>query len=351
MSIEIEITKKLSNFTLNISLSTGNIRAGLLGASGCGKSMTLKCIAGIETPDKGRIVINGRTVFDSEKHINIKPQERKCGFLFQNYALFPTMTVRENIEQVLYRLPADERIKKTDEMLNRFGIKNLADQKPQRLSGGQQQRAALARMMVLQPEIIMLDEPFSALDSFLKQQVETNVMQLLSDFKGTLLFVSHNRDEVFRICKEMFIISNGNISRSGKCTDIFLNPQTVEAAKLSGCKNIAPFTKINENTIFVPSWNLKLHTASSVSDKATHVGIRAHFIRPPKSGENENCFDFTVKEYRNSPFSVSQYISVIGAAAFLDREISSDSSTIIRKDSEDKNIRLCIPAQELMLLS
>lgn len=350
MSIDIAITKKLSNFTLNVAFSAENMRTGLLGASGCGKSMTLKCIAGIETPDSGHIIINGRTVFDSQKHINIKPQKRKCGFLFQNYALFPTMTIQQNIEQVLYHLKAAERQEKAREMLKFFKIEELAAQKPYRLSGGQQQRAALARIMVLQPEIIMLDEPFSALDAFLKQQIETNVMQLLSDFKGTLLLVSHNRDEVFRICKHIYIISDGKISRSGNCSEIFSDPQTVSAAKLSGCKNIARFIKKGEKTIFVPDWNIELHTAAPVTDTQTHVGIRAHFIRPVQKEENENCFTFNVRQYRSTPFSISQYIGIQGCKTFLDRELSADRGTIDQNMEEVKTLRLCLPPEELMLL-
>ena len=142
---------------------------GILGASGCGKSMTLKCIAGIETPDSGRICLDGQVLFDSEKKINQKPQKRQVGFLFQNYALFPTMTVEENIGCGVRDRSLRKQIVR--EQIQRFQLQGLENLKPSQLSGGQQQRTALARMLAGQPRLILLDEPFSALDSFLRDQM------------------------------------------------------------------------------------------------------------------------------------------------------------------------------------
>ena len=352
MSIELSIKKKLAEFTLDVSFSAENIPVGLLGASGCGKSMTLKCIAGIETPDSGRIVINGKTVFDSERHINLKPRDRHCGFLFQNYALFPTMTIAQNINIVLYKLSKQDRQKKTQQILEHFGIASFANRKPAELSRGQQQRAALARMMVFNPEIVMLDEPFSALDSFLKQQVEQSTMDLLADFKGTILFVSHNRDEVYRICKNLQILSQGRICRSGLSKEIFANPLNITAAKLTGCKNIASFKKIDSQTIFVKDWGLKLSVTKPIPANAPYIGIRAHYIRPALKNESENCFTFRTAEHRNSPFSISEYLFSENGTVPLDREMSVDSGNFLQQaeNKNDKMQRLCLPAAELFFL-
>jgi molybdate transport system ATP-binding protein len=352
MSIELSIKKQLAEFTLDVSFTADNIPVGLLGASGCGKSMTLKCIAGIETPDSGYIIINGRTVFDSERRINTKPRNRHCGFLFQNYALFPTMTIAQNISIVLHKFQKAERKKRTAEILDHFGIAALADRKPAELSGGQQQRAALARMMVLQPDIVMLDEPFSALDAFLKQQVEQSTMDLLADFKGTLLFVSHNRDEVYRICKNLQILSKGKICRAGSSSEIFANPQNITAAKLTGCKNIASFEKTDDHTIFVKDWGLSLSVHRPIPADTEYIGIRAHYIRPPLPDETENCFTFKAAEYRNSPFSVSEYLFSENGTVPLDREISVDSGNVLQhpENKNGKPQRLCLPAAELFFL-
>ncbi|MCK9169910.1 MAG: ATP-binding cassette domain-containing protein [Treponema sp.] len=351
MSIEVAVKKKLHNFNLDVSFTAENEYLGLLGASGCGKSMTLKCIAGIEKPDSGYIRINGRTVFDSEKHINLKPGERKCGFLFQNYALFPTMTIAQNIELVLHRLPAAVRKEKTSAVLSRFGIAELAGRKCTELSGGQQQRAALARIMVNNPGIIMLDEPFSALDSFVKQQVETNLINMMEGFNRTVLFVSHDRDEIYRICDNIAVISDGIICRKGTCRDVFVNPETVAAARLTGCKNIAGYRKTGKQCIFISDWNIELCTAADVPYEKGYAGIRAHYMHKPDDTCLVNCYDFTVKQQLKSPFNISVYLSNSGAAVPIDWEVSINTSTITSDLSLNAVEKICIPPESIMFLT
>jgi len=352
MSLEAVIRKKLARFTLDVSLSADNEYVGLLGASGSGKSMTLKCIAGIETPDSGYIRINGKTVFDSEAGINEKPGRRKCGFLFQNYALFPTMTIAQNIELVLHRLERGERKKKTAEILSRFGISDIADCTSGRLSGGQQQRAALARIMVNNPEIIMLDEPFSALDAYIKQQIEASVIEMLSDFKRTVLFVSHDRDEIFRICNTIAVVSDGKISRYGASRDVFASPETVAAARLTGCRNVARFIRGGNRSVFIPDWNIRLTTAADVRQNVGYVGIRAHYIRKANASDAVNAYDFTILKTRNSPFSVSVFLAVPGAALPIDWETAVNEGTILSDTHPGSTVeRVCIPPESIMLLS
>ena len=183
MSLEVNIEKNLDGFTLRAAFSAGNTPTALLGASGCGKSMTLRCIAGIVKPDKGRIVLDGRVLFDSEQHIDLPPQQRGAGLLFQNYALFPNMTVEQNI---LCGLKAEKdraaRQARCAELLQAMRLEPLAKRYPAQLSGGQQQRTALARILAGRPRILMLDEPFSALDSYLREAVESEVGSLLAGF-------------------------------------------------------------------------------------------------------------------------------------------------------------------------
>ena len=166
MSLEVKIKKKLKEFTLESELNVETGCTGLMGPSGSGKSITLKCIAGVETADSGRIVLDGKILYDSEKKIDLPPQKRKIGYLFQGYALFPNMTIKENIKTGLKakRFPKDEIEQKTNDMMKRFHIEELAKRYPRQISGGQKQRTALARMLVCEPEVILMDEPFSALD-------------------------------------------------------------------------------------------------------------------------------------------------------------------------------------------
>ena len=281
MSLEVNIEKKLDGFTLRAAFTAGNTSTALLGASGCGKSMTLRCIAGIVKPDRGRIVLDGRVLFDSTQHIDLPPQQRGVGLLFQNYALFPNMTVEQN---VLCGLKAEKktaaRRAACAEMLCAMQLEELAKRYPAQLSGGQQQRAALARILVGKPSILMLDEPFSALDSYLREEVEGEVGSLLANFAGTALLVTHNRDEAYRLCKEMIVLNEGRVLRAGSTKAVFADPQSVAAARLTGCKNILPCTPLDSHTVRLDGWDTALRLALPVPAGCTAVGIRAHDFTP-----------------------------------------------------------------------
>ena len=281
MSLEVNIEKKLGGFTLRAAFSAGNTPTALLGASGCGKSMTLRCIAGIVKPDKGRIVLDGRVLFDSEQHIDLPPQQRGAGLLFQNYALFPNMTVEQNI---LCGLKAEKdraaRQVRCAELLRAMRLEPLAKRYPAQLSGGQQQRTALARILAGRPRILMLDEPFSALDSYLREEVEGEVGSLLANFVGTALLVTHNRDEAYRLCKEMIVLNEGQVLRAGTTKAVFADPQSIAAARLTGCKNILPCTPLDSHTVRLDGWDTTLRLVLPVPAGCTAVGIRAHDFTP-----------------------------------------------------------------------
>ena len=281
MSLEVHIEKKLDGFTLRSDFTAGDTATAILGASGCGKSMTLRCIAGIVKPDKGRIVLDGRVLFDSEQRIDLPPQQRGVGLLFQNYALFPNMTVEQN---VLCGLKAEKdkaaRKARCTEMLRAMRLESLAKRCPAQLSGGQQQRTALARILVGQPHILMLDEPFSALDSYLREEVEGEVSSLLASFKGTALLVTHNRDEAYRLCRDMIVMDSGRVLRTGSTKEVFAAPGSTAAARLTGCKNILPCTRVDAHTVRLTGWDVPLRLAAEVPEGCTAVGIRAHDLVP-----------------------------------------------------------------------
>ena len=281
MSLDVKITKRFDGFTLRTEFTAGNTTAAILGASGCGKSMTLRCIAGIVKPDAGRIVLDGRVLFDSAQHIDLPPQQRGVGLLFQNYALFPNMTVEQN---VLCGLKAEKdptaRRAACAEMLRAMRLEELAKRYPAQLSGGQQQRAALARILVGKPRILMLDEPFSALDSYLREEVEGEVGSLLANFAGTALLVTHNRDEAYRLCKEMIVLNEGQVLRAGTTKAVFADPQSIAAARLTGCKNILPCTPLDSRTVRLDGWGTTLRLTLPVPAGCTAVGIRAHDFAP-----------------------------------------------------------------------
>ena len=316
--IEVDIKKRFESFTLDVQFTAENEVLALLGGSGSGKSMTLRCIAGIETPDSGRIVVDGIVFFDREKHINLTPQQRQVGILFQNYALFPTMTVLQNIMTGVRGGNKAEKRKLAEASLTRYHLQGLGDRYPAELSGGQQQRAALARILVGKPRILMLDEPFSALDSHLRDQMEREVLALLRDFDGTTLLVSHSRDEVFRMADAVAIYDSGRIDTIGEKHQVFQNPGTYHAALLTGCKNFSIIDELhvgeNQTRFYAKDWGLELtlpgvHTGDL-------VGIRGHHIRPAREC-GPNCFEMEVDDVVEDTFEHVLLLKAPGSSGAL----------------------------------
>lgn len=280
MSLSVDIEKKLGRFTLRIQLDTDAPITGLLGASGCGKSLTLKCIAGIERPDRGRILLDGTVLFDSEQKIDLPPQQRRVGYLFQQYALFPTMTVAENIRCGARALPRAERERTVAEMLALLQLQGLEDRRPAQLSGGQAQRVALARMLAARPRLLLLDEPFSALDAHLRDQLQPQLRELLHTVGRQALLVTHSRDEAYRLCSRLCILDKGHTVRTGATKEVFADPRSVAAARLTGCKNIAAARRAGDREAEVPAWGIRLRTACPVPENLQAVGLRAHYFNP-----------------------------------------------------------------------
>lgn len=279
MALEVSIRKKLNRFTLDVNFETGEGVFALLGASGCGKSMTLKCIAGIERPDEGRIVLDGRVLFDSKKRIDLKPQKRRVGYMFQDYALFPNMTVKENVMTGMKP--------KSDPLpcLERFRIHELADAYPAQLSGGQKQRVAMARLIAQDPDVILLDEPFSALDSYLKWQLEQEMHETLSGIGKPVLFVSHDRDEVYHLSQTVCCIDEGRSQKPQRMRDFFENPGTRTAAILSGCKNVTPAQAVTARELCLPEWGIRIRMRRDIPEGIAYAGIRAHAFRAERTPE------------------------------------------------------------------
>ena len=248
MQLILDFEKKLEDFHLHVHHEGDASRIGILGASGCGKSMTLRSIAGIETPDRGLIRLGGRDLFDSSQKINLRPQERRVGYLFQNYALFPTMTVEQNIMAGV-RGSKEERQKRAQEMVRAFQLEGLEKRRPAELSGGQQQRVALARIMAYHPEALLLDEPFSAMDYFLKEKLRLEMKQVLQEFEGLSILVTHDRDEAYQLCDHLLLMHEGSFIAGGPTKEIFDHPKTVEAARLTGCKNISRIRPLGPHRI------------------------------------------------------------------------------------------------------
>ncbi|MBR4514124.1 MAG: ATP-binding cassette domain-containing protein [Lachnospiraceae bacterium] len=273
MKLHVDIEKKYGNFILKSSFTTDGERLALLGASGCGKSLTLKCIAGIEKPDRGKIVLGDRVLFDHEKKINLPARERCVGYLFQDYALFPNMTVEKNI----CCAASDKEYAR--ELIKRFGLLGLEKQYPAELSGGQSQRTALARMLAAKPEVILLDEPFSALDNYMRTRMEHEILDLFEEFEGPSVLVTHDRNEAYRLADRIGVMEAGRVVELQGRQEFFDNPKTVAAARLTGCKNISRIKSEKTDTILTEDWGVSIALDNiNVPSGATHVGYRAHYF-------------------------------------------------------------------------
>ena len=292
--LSVEIKKAFPSFSLDVAFEAGTETLALLGASGCGKSMTLKCIAGIVKPDSGRIVCDGRVLFDSAQGVSLPPQQREVGLLFQNYALFPNMTVEENIRCGFRRRAKREGARAVSAelsgLLEQFYLTDQRRHYPAQLSGGQQQRCALARIFAGKPSLIMLDEPLSALDSYLRWQLEQELLTVLEGFPGTAVYVSHNRDEVYRLCDRVCVINKGTSEQTAGVQELFASPKTLDAALLSGCKNYSRAEKLSADTVHALDWNCSL-VCEAVPDDVRYIGVRAHHITltPTPSAQNTLC--------------------------------------------------------------
>lgn len=278
-SLLIDFEKQLANFKLNIFFTTQDQTLGILGGSGSGKSMTLRCIAGVETPTHGRIVLNGRSLFDSDQGINLPSCQRNVGLVFQNYALFPHLTVAENIGFGLHKLTKNLRRERIQQQLNLVKLQGLGDRYPHQLSGGQQQRVALARALATEPELLLLDEPFSALDTYLRSQMEQQLLASLATYRGLTLFVTHNLEEAYRVCNTLLIMSEGKVIAHGSKHQIFEQPQTVRIAQLTGCKNFSRAIHKGHDWIEAIDWGITVKVLPAIPNNLTDIGIRAHQIR------------------------------------------------------------------------
>ena len=310
MSLEINIKKELGDFALDMEFKTEARRFGILGASGSGKSMTMRMIAGIDMPDFGRISYNGEVFFDASRRINKKPGERNVGYLFQSYALFPNMSVEKNIEIGIRGRTKAEKRDIVDSMLERFRISELGKRMPSQLSGGQRQRVAIARMMAYEPGLILFDEPFSALDYHLRDVMQEELIEMLDSFDGQAVLVSHSRDEIYKFCDEMVVIDEGKACALGKTADIFRDPKTVRAAVLIGCKNIAAAEIRDPHTVYIPEWDLTLRADYEFDRDLKYIGYKAHYFEPVWDDEpGINRIPFDLRQRVELPFDVQYYIN------------------------------------------
>lgn len=373
MSLEVDIRKKFKGFELHNAFSAGTETLGLLGASGCGKSLTMRSIAGIERPDSGKIVVNGTVFFDrapgKKPKVDLTPQQRKTALLFQNYMLFPNLTVAQNVAAGIGKdVSAADRDAAVVCELKRFGLEGFDKRYPAQLSGGQQQRVALARMLAARPGILMLDEPFSALDAHLKSVLEQNLVSLFDAFDGTILYVSHDIDEALRFCDRIAVVEDGHVMEIGTGDDLVNNPQSQAGIKLSGCKNATRAEYVDAHHVRLPRWGITVETSREVSREVKCLGVRAFYLEQV-DGPGENVYRARVDRVSDSRFERTALLGFVDACRdereILDRnedemkylhqhmfwrvdKLRADEASL---PSEGEELWICIPKDRVYLVS
>ena len=349
MALTVQIQKRYGTFRLDVDFTAEDGQAlALLGASGCGKSVALKCIAGIHRPDRGRIELDGQVLFDSRTGVNLPPQTRRVGFLFQHYALFPRLTVERNLAVCLGHMDRQRRRTRTAELLALFHLEGQAGLYPRQLSGGQQQRTALARILAAEPRALLLDEPFSALDAFLKWQLEQELREVLGRFPGPVVWVSHDQGEVYRNCPRVCVLADGKSAPAAGMAELMANPGTVTAARLSGCKNFVPVRPgPAPGLVEVPAWGLLLQCAAPWREGVTTLGLRAGYVRPAGTVNAFPCRVLQVTEDAAAVFAALRPEGAAPGAPLLWMELGKDAWAAL--PGRDRLIAAVRP-ENLMLL-
>ena len=352
MALKVRIQKRAGGFFLDTEFEApSGATLALLGASGCGKSMTLQCIAGIQRPDRGRIELDGQVLFDSARRVDLPPQRRRVGYLFQHYALFPHMTGAGNIAAGCLHLGRRRRAERVRELTALLRLEGTEDLLPRQMSGGQQQRTALARILASEPRAILLDEPLSALDSALKWKLEQELRDFLDRFPGPALWVSHDLGEVHRSCERICLLECGKSSPVSTVRELMENPGTVSAARLSGCRNLLPVRRGTEaGTVRLPGWGLTLHCAAPWREGVTTLGIRQSALRLAGEGD--------VNTFSGQVLRVVEDVSCLLAALGPGEDTAEDAVLSMELDRSEravlegaKVLQISVKPEELLLLA
>lgn len=324
---------KEPSFTVDVNFEAGNELIVLFGQSGSGKTTTLRCIAGLEKPNGGKIKVNEKVYFDCHKRIDLSPQQRRLGYVFQNYALFPHMDIKKNITYGLNGWKEEEKEKRMKEMLQLLHIEGLEDHYPAQLSGGQKQRVALARALAPKPDILLLDEPFSALDMVVRLKLREIIIKIQQDLNIPVLFITHNRVEAFTLADKIVTLHEGKVQQVGTPEEVFYHPKNRHVAELVGVSNIFNDAEIvdcensNYTRIISGELNLLAQRAHYKPGDKVRWGIRPEnlYLLVPHKKADEN----TVNIFKGTATTVVNK----GASKMVAVELEIDKKPIIAEVS------------------
>lgn len=350
--LDVTFTKNLKGFSLTSTFSAGQEILGILGPSGCGKSLTLQCIAGLTAPDEGKIILNGRVLFDSSQGIHVAPRFRKIGYVFQQYALFPHLTVAQNIAYGIQHVARKDRIHDVGEMIERMHLTGLHERYPSQLSGGQQQRVALARTLITKPELLLLDEPFSAVDNHVKHFLEQELLEVIrNNYSGTVLLVTHNIDEAYRLCNRIMMYATGRTVQIGTKEEIVHHPVNLTAAQITGCKNLLPVVSNgkegNHSIVRSKGMQLKVKADETIITKKI-AGFRSHHVRlSTEPILSENSFPCHIADFIEGLFSVTVWVDCFGNRIQVEVPLDEWKPMLFHQPNE---VYLQIPVERIFLV-
>ena len=366
MTVEVEIEKEFygrklrkkkgekPSFSMHCSFDADSEFAVLFGCSGSGKTTALRCIAGLENPDAGTIRINDTLYFDSKKKINLPPQKRKIGYMFQENALFPHMNVRQNIEFGLKGLSSKEKNDQVNEMLGLVGIEELEFAYPDELSGGQKQKVALARALAPNPEVLLLDEPFSALDTVVRLKLRKELRTIQKKLGIPVIFITHDPVEAFTMADRMAVFDNGRVQQLGSPEEVFYHPKTRYVAELVGFSNLFDDAVVEghgqgDECTFLWSLGTEI-TAPYIRRMAgdrVSWGIRPENIElvnngndgsPPsiRKEDSKNLLDGVVRNFVNKGTSWIMSLKLKDSGAVLNVEVTNHTFDSLKLGSGDE---------------
>jgi molybdate transport system ATP-binding protein len=327
--LEVTIQKHFDGFHLDVAFAAAHELVVLFGPSGSGKSLTLQAIAGTLHPGAGRILIDGQTVYDSAQHIDLPPQVRRVGYVPQHYALFPHLTTAENIAFGLRSTSRHERNRRVAELVELFELRGLEHRRPRELSGGQQQRVALARALAVQPRLLLLDEPFAALDALLRGTLRQELVQVQKRWGMTMLFVTHDLADAFTLGQRVIVYDKGRVIQQGTREEVFFHPATPRVAEFIGTRNILPAVveQVEEQTLWL-SWQgyrIAVSPAPFASGSPVYLCIRPTqilIVRPDRFAEREreNLFWCTIvgKQIQAETYTLQLRVDHSGSAYDLE---------------------------------
>jgi len=330
--LEVSVQRKMGRFLLDVSFAAASGRIVLFGPSGGGKTLTLRAMAGILRPDTGMIRINGETLYDSAASVNVPPHKRRVGYVPQGYALFPHLTIEQNIAYGLAELPRDRRSARVREMIDAVGLAGLESRRPGQLSGGQQQRVALARALAPEPNIVLLDEPFSAVDAPLRAELRAELAALQQRSQASLVMVTHDLADAFALADFIVAIDHGRVLQQGTRDDLYYHPRTKKVAELVGIRNVLEgyVASAQEGSACVAWQGRHLQAYTDAADfragDLVYACIRATqlMIRRPEDGgfsERVNVISGTIVDEAALGETHRLFVRLSGSSEWSDLEI------------------------------